>query len=291
MSSASSLLLATVLASSAPNPACVPTPRDDWSKSYTASLPSKYPDKKSCQVLFLGDSLTQCWLFPASHQYHGGLETWERVYQPLGAANLGVIGDRVENLLWRVTAGRQLEGFAPKAVVLLVGTNNLHRPRVDSPEQIADGVKLLLDTVRAKLPGAKILLLGLFPRFDTYSSEEYFRTRTAAVNKLLATFDDGRDVLFLDIGGRLGKGLYRDGLHLTPEGYKVWAEAMEPSLGSLLAREEPNGLRLPNGTRIGVTSSPRTTDRETAKIAAEILRQMTGGGKREREARGRDAAP
>src|SRR5262249_30593632 len=68
-------------------------------------------------VVFLGDSLTSRWAT-------AGKATWDRLFAPLGAVNLGVGEDRVENVLWRVRNGA-LDGLHPQAVVLLIGTNNL----------------------------------------------------------------------------------------------------------------------------------------------------------------------
>ena len=67
-------------------------------------------------VLFMGDSITDGWR-------RSGKEIWDREYVPLNAANFGIGGDRTQHVLWRLRNG-EADGYQPKAVVLMIGTNN-----------------------------------------------------------------------------------------------------------------------------------------------------------------------
>jgi len=49
--------------------------------------------------------------------------TWKQFYEPRKALNLGFSGDTTAHLLWRLDHG-EVDGLHPKAVVLLIGTNN-----------------------------------------------------------------------------------------------------------------------------------------------------------------------
>ena len=60
-------------------------------------------------------------------------------------------------------------------------------------------------------------------------------------NALLARLDDGVNVRFLDIGaqflgkdGRIPWVIMPDQLHLSPAGYQLWADAMQPLLEEML---------------------------------------------------------
>lgn len=181
-----------------------------------------------CDLLFLGDSITEGW---------GNNETWKKLYAPRNAVNFGIGGDTTQNVHWRITNG-ELEGLAPKVIVLMIGTNNfgLHD---DKPEDVARGVEAILKTLRTKRPYAKILLLGMFPR--DAKPETDFRKRIAAANALLAKFADEKHITYLDIGGKflaadgtLPKEIMPDALHLSAKGYEVWGEAMEESLKKVL---------------------------------------------------------
>jgi lysophospholipase L1-like esterase len=208
------------------NLAIKPEPRPDqlyWHNTFSAQA-----KKGGIEVLFLGDSITQCWTYE-------GNDLWARRYAPLKAANFGIGSDRTEHVLWRVQNGT-LDGSAPKVVVLLIGTNNIKR---DTPPQIAEGVATIVGEIRTRLPKTKILLLGLFPRAET--PDDWRRLKVAEVNTHLAKLGDGKTVFFLDLGpkflrtdGTLSKGVMHDFLHLTTEGYKIWSDGMEPKLADLM---------------------------------------------------------
>jgi lysophospholipase L1-like esterase len=188
-------------------------------------------------VLFLGDSITQGW-------EGAGKEAWKKTFEPLKAANFGIGGDRTEDVLWRITEGKELEGIDPKAVVLMIGTNNTG---TNSAEEIASGVTAIVKTLRDKEPQAKVLLLGVFPRAGkrpadaTKVAGEELHPKIKEINQRIGKLDDGKHVVYLDIGGEfldkdgaLSKEIMPDFLHLSPKGYAIWAEAVEGKVKELL---------------------------------------------------------
>lgn len=66
--------------------------------------------------------------------------------------------------------------------------------------------------------------------------------RARQVNVIIARLDDsGKYVRFLDVGqsfldaeGNVKKGILQDNLHLTPQGYEVWSETMQPVLDEMV---------------------------------------------------------
>jgi GDSL-like Lipase/Acylhydrolase family len=128
-------------------------------------------------MLIFGDSLTEGW----------DATVWERSQAPRGALNAGVSGDRTDHLLWRLQHGN-LAGPQPKAVVQLIGTNDLAYGR--SPELTADGIRANLEMLRQRLPEARILLLGLLPREESPSA--LLRVEVAQVNRLIRDCADVR---------------------------------------------------------------------------------------------------
>jgi len=201
-------------------------------------------DAANTDIIFLGDSITHFWAFPETRKNApGGLEIWDKTYKPLKAVNFGLTADKIENLLWRITEGKQLEGFSPKVIVLLIGVNNTHTGggRVEmSAVQIAEGIKLIVDTIRQKQPESKILLLGVFPRGGAA-----FMTKIKEINNLISAYADNQHVFFLDLcpqllekDGTMSKEIFRDGLHITPKGYQIWADAMNPLLFKLINKDE-----------------------------------------------------
>src|SRR5262249_10242426 len=135
--------------------------------------------KGDVDVLFIGDSIT--------HDWEGrGKKVWEKRFQPLKAANFGIGGDQTGHVMWRNTEGKEMEGISPKVTVVMIGTNNTGR---DSAEEIADGIKLIVKTLHEKSPKTKVLLLGIFPRDSQPATKN--REKIAAINKIIATLDDG----------------------------------------------------------------------------------------------------
>jgi lysophospholipase L1-like esterase len=221
-------LLATGMTACAQGPATVvPKPRPgSWMAMHEKFL--SQAKKGNIDLLFLGDSITQGW---------NNNEVWRRHFEPRKAANFGIGGDRTEHVLWRIQNG-ELEGIAPKVTVLMIGTNN---SGANTPEEIAQGVTAIVDELRKRLPNTKILLLGVFPRGEKPAA---IRDRLKAVNEKIAKLSDGSHVQFLDIGaaflnedGTISRKIMPDFLHLSREGYRKWADAMEPTLWSML--DEP----------------------------------------------------
>jgi lysophospholipase L1-like esterase len=177
-------------------------------------------------VLFFGDSLIEGW----------DATVWQQSLASRGALNAGVSGDRTDNLLWRLQNGN-LDGPPPRAVVLLIGTNDLSAGR--SPELAADGIRTTLETLRQHFPAARILLLGLLPREEMPTAP--LRLATAKVNHLIRDCADGQHIFFADVGNvlldgkeRLTSAISPDGLHFTARGYSLIASRLDPELDRLL---------------------------------------------------------
>src|SRR5262249_31376212 len=150
----------------------------------------------------------------------------------------GIGGDRTQHVLWRLQNG-ELDGIKPKVVMLMIGTNNMGS---NSVEEIADGIKAIVQEIKKQTPETKVLLLGIFPRSP--KAEDSVRTKIKDVNKIVAKLDDdGKSVRYLDIGdkflekdGSLSKEIMPDYLHLSPDGYKIWADAVLPPITEMLKK-------------------------------------------------------
>lgn len=181
------------------------------------------------QVVFIGDSITQGW-------EGDGKEVWAKFYAPRNAVNLGIGGDRTQHVLWRLDNGN-LAGLKPKAAVVMIGTNNSNSED-NTPGQIVDGVRAIVEKLRTKLPDTKILLLAIFPRSENYSVS---RGKLAQINQALRRVADDKNVFWIDFGhlflnddGTMPRELMPDYLHLSPKGYAIWAESIEDKLSAIL---------------------------------------------------------
>jgi len=164
---------------------------------------------------------------------------WNQYLAPRGALNAGVSGDRTDHLLWRLEHGN-LAGAQPKAVVLLIGTNDLAYGR--SPARTADGIRANLEVLRRRLPEARILLVGLLPREEVPSAP--LRIEVARVNELIRNCADDQNVFYAEIGdvllasdGLLSAAISPDQLHFTARGYALLAASLAPELDRVLSAE------------------------------------------------------
>lgn len=176
------------------------------------------------RLLFLGDSITQRW----------DQTLWDKHWAPRQAANFGIDADRTEHVLWRLQQG-DIDGLSPEVIVLLIGVNNCRR---DRSADIAAGVGAIVDELRARCPNSRILLLGIFP---VGQEPNVFRDRLGFGNTMIAKLADGDRVHFLDLGdrflqpdGTIAAEIMPDFLHLSTEGYRILATALEPHLRTLL---------------------------------------------------------
>lgn len=210
--------------------ATAPVPRDQaWWKNRHEAINARIK-QGNVDLIFIGDSITQGW-------EGAGKEVWQEFYAKRNAANLGIGGDQTQHVLWRLEHGN-LEGISPKLAVVMIGTNNA---AAYAPEEIAAGIEAIVKTLRAKLPKTKVLLLGIFPRGAT--PDDRLRQVNAKTNALICKLADGQNVVYLDIGkvflqpdGTLTKEMMPDLLHLSPKGYRLWAEAIEPEVEKVLGK-------------------------------------------------------
>jgi len=228
----SAWLSITVLAE---NSAIIPAPRTsptNWFARHEGFLAEAMQAKY--HIVFIGDSITDGWR-------KGGLEVWNKYYAPRAALNLGIGGDRTQHVLWRIEQG-ELAGLNPKAVVLMIGTNNTGKEKDgsvrNSTEEIIAGVTAIVKEIRARLPRSKLLLLAIFPRGAVDAPQ---RAQIKEINAALARLEKGRKIKFLDIGnvflaedGSIPRTIMPDLLHPNAEGYQRWADAMEPTLARML---------------------------------------------------------
>lgn len=216
--------------------AITPTPRTDnpgWMKIVERQSAAAKPGR--WDLVLIGDSITAGW------QSGAPAEIWAKHFPAYRTLNLGIAADKTENVLWRLGFPGTLDGYQPKLFILMIGTNNTgHRFGTETADDTAQGVRAILDTLAAKAPDAKILLLAIFPRGETIK-----RQRNDEVNRRIRKLADNQKVFWLDLGehflepdGTLSKGLFMDEkpfpIHLTAEGYEVWAKAMQAKVEELI---------------------------------------------------------
>lgn len=221
------LIAFTTITAAEPHSAIKPVPRSGGWMTRHESFNKRVAQGK-VDLVFIGDSITQAW-------EGSGKAAWAKYYGTRNAVNLGIGGDRTQHVIWRLDNGN-LKDITPKAAVIMIGTNNSGS---NTPAEIADGVKVIVEQIRKMSPNTKILLLAVFPR-GTNNADTRRKVNQGA-NAIFKNLADSKHVHYLDIGqhfltddGTLTREIMPDLLHLSPKGYNIWAESIEKSLAKLL---------------------------------------------------------
>ena len=195
--------------------------RGDW---WTARMLQKRNQIKASKgqidLVFFGDSITHNW----ERQGKKSLAELSKTYSIL---DIGYGGDRTQHLIWRGLNG-ELDGYKAKCVMLMIGTNNR-----EPVEDIAKGVRSILDIIAKKQPQAKTLLLPIFMRGNNHNDTR--RTANEKVNSIIKGYADGEKVIWVDFNSKLidangdTKFIMSDRLHPNAEGYQnIWMPAVLP---------------------------------------------------------------
>lgn len=188
--------------------------------SRTAQFRS-YPNSPK-DIIFLGNSIT------------AGTDWAELLGNPY-ARNRGISGDITYGILARldeVTEGK------PAKVFLLIGINDIQHNTPDS--LIIANYRRIVQTIKTASPRTKIYVQTLLPVNNTftqfknhYNKDEHIAAVNEGIRKIAAAEKVTCIELnraFQDTEGKLDKKYTLDGLHLTADGYKVWAGILKPYL-------------------------------------------------------------
>jgi lysophospholipase L1-like esterase len=193
-----------------------------------------------CDVLLVGDSITQQWGSPLDK---GVLNTaWLKAFPNAKTINIGIGGDKAQNVLWRLDHGG-VDGLKPRAIVLMIGNNNMFFTPETGVEAAAKGVQACLENLREKFPEADLVLVKILPchapKVRFY--EDILKTN-AEIDKLKLDADPKVKVLdltkdFLNAEGTIKTELYAsDKIHLSLAGYEVYASRLKPLLDPAVGR-------------------------------------------------------
>ena len=184
-------------------------------------------------LLLHGDSITDWWV-----QGDANKLMFEKYFGAMRTANFAIAGDTTQGVLWGLKNGEG-QGFQPKAIMLMIGTNN---SGANTGPEIAEGVGAVVLEMRKDFPNAKVLLLAIFPRAVP---GDPVRDKIAEANRIIARLDDRQHVFYVDIGAKFldDKGVFLpdafrpDNLHPLAKGYDIWGEAVKDKLAELMKQD------------------------------------------------------
>jgi len=207
-------------------PGAGPIRRADWFRQLWKQKRTGWAQRIAADqgaVVFLGDSITQGWGDDLGGAFPG-----------LKTANRGISGDTTRGVLIRLQ--EDVLDLHPKAVVMLIGTNDLEEQA--TVETIADNVKLILQALKRQSPGMPVILCQVFPSSATKKRPA---DQIKKLNQLYADAVKGDPritvietwPLFADAGGDARVEEFPDLLHPNGVGYAKWAAALRPVLATL----------------------------------------------------------
>jgi lysophospholipase L1-like esterase len=168
------------------------------------------------QIIFLGHSLVEYF-------------DWQGRFPGHEIFNLGIAGETTGELLERTD--RVVRGHENSdAVLVMTGTNDL----LGSDRSFVEDYRRLAGKLRALCPASRIVLHSILP----VDPEWVGRSEIDGLNIEVAGIAEEAGVEFFDLTGPFTAAdgearrelLLEDGVHLSPEGYRVWSDA----LGELL---------------------------------------------------------
>jgi beta-lactamase regulating signal transducer with metallopeptidase domain len=190
-------------------------------------------------VVFFGSTATEMWLWQDR-----GRSVWDQKFGSLKAASFGSQGTRFNSLLWRMQHG-ELDGYQAKLVVVQAQNAGFAGLEVRAPWLGGTAVRdidlndyvskyaAIIAEIRARQPQARILLFGVFPRYQT-------DPEPTVENAALTALGNNETVFFIDISNRFfrpdgtfDEEMWRLG---TPDpgiqkpAFEVWAQTLEPWL-------------------------------------------------------------
>ncbi|NEM99371.1 GDSL-type esterase/lipase family protein [Pontibacter burrus] len=180
-----------------------------------------HPNSKK-DIVFLGNSLT-------AHM------DWAELLGNKNVRNRGISSDITFGVLERLD--EVIEG-KPAKVFLLIGINDISR---NVPEDvILANYSKIVRRIKAGSPKTKIYVQTLLPTnnsFDKFKKHYNKEKETATVNQGIKEIAAREKITVIDLNphfadsqGQLITAYTHDGLHLTIEGYKKWAEILKKHL-------------------------------------------------------------
>lgn len=170
------------------------------------------------QILFLGSSSIRRWNLDA---FFPGLDTLNR----------GFGGSQLSDVIH--FADRVVSPYHPRVIVAYAGDNDLNAGK--SPGRVARDFQTLCDRISDHAPESRILFLAIKPSI----ARRLLWDEIQRANDLIHQACDASDRLeFIDVAspmldpeGEMRPSLYvDDGLHLSDEGYELWARTLAPAL-------------------------------------------------------------
>lgn len=218
------IVLALVLASAgqfAGHAAAEDSQSKRWEKdiaAYEAADKTNPPPQNA--ILFIGSSGIRRWT------------TLQADFPEYKVINRGFGGSHIADSVHY--ADRIVIPYKPRLIVFRAGINDLHSGK--SPERVLKDFSEFVAKVRAALPDVRIAFMSINPSLKYWDHIDAERKANQLIKDYILA---GDNLEFIDVNdamlgpdGKPRPEIYvKDGLHLTPEGYRLWTSLVKPHLG------------------------------------------------------------
>jgi lysophospholipase L1-like esterase len=178
-------------------------------------------------VLFVGSSSIRLW--PTRECFEG-----------FAVINRGFGGSQISDVNYYTE--RIVLPYKPKVIVFYAGDNDVAAGK--SARQVFDDYKQFVKLVHKKLPGTRIIYIGIKPSRSRWSLWPVMNEANDMIRDfsekdgLLYYFDSATPLLGND--GKPDAGLFReDQLHLNNKGYDAWTRLLQPVIKKAFEQRQP----------------------------------------------------
>ena len=179
-------------------------------------------------IVMLGDSMTEF-----------GLD-WNSRLGGTNIVNRGIMSDTANGVLYRLD---KILAEHPKAIFLMIGINDLSHNL--TAQEVATMINRLVKRIHDEAPNTRLYVESCLPINEGFGRWKTLAGRSGdipEINRLVSDYCSRLDVEFINLYPRflqhgtdqLRKELTRDGLHLSPAGYKIWGYELRPHIRKLM---------------------------------------------------------
>ncbi len=175
---------------------------------------------RNIDTVFLGDSLTEGFDL---HHY----------FKQSNIKNRGLSGDTTYEVRYRL---EEIVNAKPARLFLMIGINDFFQGEDETT--ILNNITFILDEFRQKSPGTELFVQSLIPvNEESLFSDEHLNLYIFSINDQIKYLCRKMNIRFVDLygeflndNGQMDRRFTYDGVHLSREGYDLWAKLLNPYL-------------------------------------------------------------
>lgn len=168
-----------------------------------------------CDVLFFGHSQI-------------AMSDFRQYFPNVNIVTSGYPGDNVEGMVMRVD---QIAALKPTKIFFMCGVNSLGM----SDEDFKQKYDRLVKAIQQASPHSSLFIFNILPECDGTLGNASLNNKIVQRNQFIKEYTQQNNIQLIDLYsiyaneyGQLYKDITYDGVHLNPEGYDRWAEAIKP---------------------------------------------------------------